>query len=229
MAQSGSSLVDRSLVAVEVAVGVAVVAAIIGKAYGPAPTFIFLLTGVAVAFTIYVSVRMLSALKDPSLEVTGRVEDEARAALEHEKLIILQGIKELEADAAVGKVDPEDYRHLRAKSEADALRIIQALKAQDDRWMAEARRLVTKRLGADAAGPEPVTAPTAGVGAAPASTRPRIEPKGPVALPEVFDERPVALNKQDDVLVCEACDTKSPADAYFCVGCGRPRQEQAAA
>lgn len=220
---------DRSLVAVEVCVGVAVVAAIVGKAYGPAPTVIFLVTGVAVAFTVYVAVRMVSALSDRTLEVTGRIEDDHRAALEHEKLIILQGIKELEADAAVGKVDADDYHHLRAKSEADALRIIQALKAQDDRWMGEARRLVEKRLGAGALGPAAETAAPTALAAPAGAVKPRFKPTGPVAIAELFDERPVQLHAKDEQLVCAACSTPNPDDAHFCVGCGRPRQEEQAA
>ncbi len=218
---------DRSLVAVEVVVGVTVVAAIVGKAYGAAPTIIFLLAGVSLAFSVYVGVRMFTALGDRSLDVTGRVADVKRAALEHEKLLLLYGMHELEADAAIGKVDAADYQQLRARSEMDALTIIETLKAQDDKWMAEARRLVTKRLGPAAAkGPGPKVKPNANAVAVPQIQR--VEPVGPVAYEPLFDERPVALTLKDDTLTCTDCKTESPADAGFCIGCGRPREGVAA-
>jgi hypothetical protein len=215
---SAKTALDRSLVAVEVLVGLAVVAAIIGKTYGAAPTIVFLLAGGAVAFTLYSVTRMLTALRDPSLDVTGKQEDETRAALEHEKLLLLQGIKELEADAAVGKVDPEDYRVLRAKSEGDALAIIQRIKAEDERWLREARGLVERRLGASAAaGAPPVRAEDAPPPEA-ASSDPR------------YDHRPVRFEvSPSGALTCAGCQTENTDDGRFCIGCGRPRAVEAQA
>lgn len=211
------------MVAVEVLVGVGVVGALVGRAYGAAPTAIFLLTALSLAFTVYVVARMLGALKDPSLDVTGRVEDEDRAALEHEKLLLLQGIKELEADAAIGKVDKEDYEHLRAKSEADALRIIRALKDEDERWLTKAQDLVRSKLGAAAMG-APRTEARASAPAVDAASR-AATPEGPAAFEGLFDERPVRFEDGR----CSACGTDNPEDAHFCVGCGRPRQIEDAA
>lgn len=218
---------DRSLVAVEVAVGVAVVAAIVGKTYGAAPTVLFLLAGISLAFTVYVGVRMFTSLGDRTLDVTGKVADVQRATLEHEKLLLLYGMHELEADAAIGKVDAADYQQLRTRAEMDALSIIETLKIEDDKWMSEAKRLVTKRLGPAAAkGPGPKIKATANGIAVPEIQR--VEPVGPVAYEPLFDERPVRLSAKDDKLSCDACQTESPSDAGFCIGCGRPRQGAAA-
>lgn len=240
MAQSGqSSAVDRSLVIVEVLVGFGVVAAIIGKAYGAATTVVFLLAGLSLAFTVYVLMRMLGALRDPSLDVTGRVEDERRAALEHEKTLILQGIKELEADHDVGKVDREDYAHLRAKAEADALRIIRALKDEDERWMRRAEALVRERVGA-ASAPAVASAPAADASSTPervaapaspppASPPPAVAPSAATAIEALFDERPVAFDAGEAHVRCTGCETDNPPDARFCVGCGRPKAAEGAA
>lgn len=217
-APSAKSALDRSLVAVEVLVAVAVVAAIVGKTYGAAPTAVFLVTGGAVAFTVFTVARMLGSLRDPTLDMVEKVEDEARAALEHEKLLLLQGIKELEADAAVGKVDPEDYKILRAKSEADALAIIQRIKAQDDKWLKAAEGLVERRLGAAAAATP--SAPTK-------KAAPAARPAAAVALDGLYDHRPVRFEPgASGVLVCAGCQTENTEDGRFCIGCGRPRSPE---
>src|SRR5262245_33303482 len=115
---AGSSAGDRALIAVEALVGLGVIVAVIGKGYGPAATVLFTLSSAAAAATAYFLAKMVGALRDETLDVQGAVIDEDRERLEHEKLLLLQGIKELEADAATGKVDPDDYVHLRQKAEA---------------------------------------------------------------------------------------------------------------
>ena len=224
-----SRLLDRALVVLEVAVGAAVVVAIVGKAYGPAPTVIFLMTGSAVAFTGWVLVKMFTSLDDPTLEVPGRVEDEARAALEHEKLLLLQGIKELEADAAVGKVAAEDYDHLRRTAEVRALDIIQRIKAEDAKWRAEAERLVEKRIGGTTGARARGAAPAAAVGTAAETAAVEAAPVGTAAVretksahPGLFDGRPVELVAKDGALACAACGGAAEADFRFCTACGRP-------
>ena len=74
--KGGIRLFDRSLVIVEVLIGVAVVAAIVGSTYGAAPTVIFLTCALAAAFTGFVLVKMATVLGDQSLEITGRLDDE---------------------------------------------------------------------------------------------------------------------------------------------------------
>lgn len=224
-----SRLADRALIVVEALVGIAVVSAIVGKTYGAAPTFVFLVCGSAAAFTAYAMIRMFGALSDRTLDVSERIEDEDREALEHEKLLLLQGIKELEADFAIGKVAPEDYDHLRRTAEHRALAIIERIKRADAKYLAEAERLVEKRLGRIAA----VGRIAASEGAAPleetsvwlsedleARTRRR-------AFGPMFDNRPAVMTASDAGVVCQGCQTANDGDAKFCVGCGRPRQEAA--
>src|SRR5690242_4804791 len=130
-AVTGGRRFDRALVAIEALVGLAIVAAVIGKSYGPASTAAFVVCGTTAAMAGYFILRMFGALGDETLDVPPPAVDDERARLEHEKLLLLQGIKELEADAAIGKVDAEDYAHLRRKAEARALAIIRALKESD--------------------------------------------------------------------------------------------------
>lgn len=219
---------DRSILLIEAVVGVAVVAAIIGKSYGFSSTLVFILCGLAAAFSGYVLVRMLSSLGDDTLEVTGRLEDEERAALEHEKYLLLQGIKELEADAAVGKVDAEDYQHLRETAERRALQIIHELNQSDQRWLEEAETYVARRLGrpvaaAKDAGGEPRPAEDSEA----YKQQSLDERKRRKAFSGLFDDRPVEMTeKSADRIQCGACETENELDARFCIGCGRPRKDR---
>lgn len=219
--------VDRALLAIEAIAGIAVVAAIVGKSYGFAPTLFFIFASFAATFTGWAVVRAIASWRDESLDITGRIRDTEREALEQEKLILLQGIKELEADLAVGKVDKRDYDYLRRTAEARAIVIIEKLKEWDRRWMGEAEHLVRSRLGASAAGVTPLEvkgpaaqpAPAAGAFAY-AGPAPGVEP----ADPAMFDDRPVVLRAIESGVECAACNAKSDADARFCTGCGRPKE-----
>jgi low affinity Fe/Cu permease len=228
MARGSSRLVDRGILIVEALVGVLVVGAIIGRTYGFSSTLVFILCGAAAAFTGYVLVKMLSALSDDTLEITGRVDDEERAALEHEKILLLQGIKELEADAGVGKVDSADYQHLRETAETRALQIIHKLKESDQRWRSEAERYVATKLGR-AVGPAR-TDGVAPVVAIEDTERYRQETAGERrarrAYSKLFDDRPVEMRAASvGRIACSGCDTENEEDARYCIGCGRPKKD----
>lgn len=137
---------DRWIFLLEALVGLGVVFAIIGRTYGAVPTFVFLICSLFAAFTGYLLFKMLGALRDQTLDVSGRVRDLERERLEHEKYLLLRGIKELEGDAATGKVDRRDYEHLRRSAEARAMEIIAALSESEERWLGSARRIVAERL-----------------------------------------------------------------------------------
>lgn len=207
--------VDRALLLVEVLAGLGVVAAIIGKTYGVAPTIFFILCSMAASFTGFMLVRSALAWNDATLDLTHQVRDEERDRLEHEKMLLLQGIKELESDLAIGKVDPRDYQHLRRTAENRAIAIIEKLKDQDSKWMARAQALIADRIGS---GPAPQLAV--------AAAGPKISWVGvgsELALREaadarVFDDRPVSLDGQ-----CSGCGAEAYPEARFCVACGRPR------
>ncbi len=226
---SGSRLADRALLVVEAAVGLTVVGAIIGKSYGIAPTFFFLGCGAAAAFSVYALVRMVGSLNDRALDLPGRTEDTQRAKLEHEKRLVLQGIKELEADYAIGKVDPGDYAHLRGTYESRALTIMGALKAEDERWLRTAQAVVEQRLGKVAA-KTMVEAPD-GVGVVVAvdeterwKSESGEQRKARTALPALFRFQPAQLKDAR----CTACTTENEADGRYCIGCGAPLEKKAA-
>lgn len=205
---------DRALVIVEALVGLGVVAAVVGKSYGTASTVTFLLAGLALAFTSLVVVRMFSALRDETLDVPGAVTDRVREELEEEKLILLQGIKEFEADAAQGKVDAADYESLRKTAEARAVEILKTLQATDALYLERAEKLVAQRTG----GYKLKTAAPATAKAAAQSV--------PVA--EDSPSKNVHFLETDGRLVCSHCGAQNEDDGRFCVGCGRPREESLA-
>lgn len=234
---------QRALLVVEALVGLAVVAALVGRTYGAFPTLAFVLCAVAVAYTGWVATRMVSALNDPTLEVTGRVRDYPREKLEGEKRLLLQGIKDLEADYATGKMTEAEYGRLRGTAEARAVEIIAALRESDERWAREAEKLVAKRLGplerageramgeSGAPGARVESVP---VGAAEAASEGGARPQAPngavaAADARLFDERPAAFRADESVLACSSCGTANDADARYCAGCGRPRQLEEAA
>lgn len=205
---------DRALIFVEALVGLGVVAAVVGKSYGAASTVTFILTGLALAFTVVVAARMFTALKDETLDVPGRMHDLAREELEHEKLILLQGIKEFEADAAQGKVDTEDYESLRRTAEARAVEILRTLQDSDAQYMQRAEELIRKRTGGKKVS---TVAPPKDAPAAP-----------PPAASADSGSKTIRFIESNDRLVCSQCGGENEADGRFCVGCGKLRAEATA-
>ena len=139
--------------------------------------------------------------------------------------MLLQGIKELEADAGVGKVDNKDYAHLRQTAENRALEIIHQLKESDEQWMRQAEAFVGQRLGVDTTNTEAA----ASDGEPGYQSQSLAERQGRTAFPGLFDHRPVVMNGQGPELICQACQTPNEQDANFCIGCGRPRAHPAEA
>lgn len=229
-AEGTSPRADRAVVVIEAAVAVAVVSAVIGSSYGPAATVGFLMVGSALAATVVFIVRAIGALRDPALDVPPEPLDEERIALEHEKAILLQGIKELEGDSGTGKVDREDYQGLRRAAEARAMEIIRQLKTSERRWLDEAEALVVARTGratprpAREADQAPEVAPTA---AAPvAFAGPSLLKVRPIVPghPGLFPTDSAVFSAVDGGRArCGACGTETDAEARFCPGCGRAR------
>ncbi len=218
---AGGSRSDRLLTLVQAVPPFLVAVVLVMRSSGPAPAIAFGILCLVLASTAYFIYRGASALGDEALDVDERALDTERLQLEQEKKILLHGIKEFEADAATGKVDAADYAILRRSAEARAVEIIRVLKDSDEHWRREARRLAQKRLSTPLSdlpsAPEAKAAP-----AAPARPTVRGEP----ALAALFDERPVELALVGDLRVCAGCEAKSPADARYCTGCGRPAQER---
>lgn len=232
-ATEGRGSGDRLLLFAEAVVGLLVVAALVTKNYGAAPTILFLLCALALGYTAWVGTRMLSSLRDPTLAVTGKVRDFERERLEGEKRLLLIGIKDLEADFGTGKMNQTEYDRLRSTAEARALEIIQKLRTSDEHWKRQAEALVGTRLPAgtgptDAALPasQPVHVAQAPVAQAPAIQAPRAQLSAADA--QVFDAEPVSFTRTETGLVCDACGFENEEDARFCAGCGRPRAKEAA-
>ena len=207
----------------EVAVGLAVVAAIMGKAYGPAPTIIFMLCGIAATYTGYNMFRMVGSLRDPTIDVQGRLQDERRDALEYEKRLLLQGIKELEVDYGVGKVDARDYASLRQTAESRALKIIAELRRDDVQWRERAADLIASKVPGIIEKPvesPPSSEPSPGEPSPPPETDDGPESAAPAGL---FDDRPAVWRVEGDRMACTACGALNDHDGRFCQACGRPR------
>jgi hypothetical protein len=194
---------------IEVLLGLAVAVAVLGRGGdGAAPSLVFLIGGAAAAYSAYVAYRALAVLADDRLPTSAGVQDR-REALEYEKNLALAALKELDADAAMGKVDKRDLPTLKATAEARALALIKQIRDEDAQWRRRAEHAVGIRA--------PERAPAAAA-VAPAPTA--VAASAAAAPPQLFDERPVAWEGTR----CTGCGfDENPADARFCVQCGRPR------
>lgn len=218
---------DRAVVIIEAAVAVTVVSAVIGTTYGPSSTVGFLLVGTALAATVTFLGRMVGALRDPALDVPPERTDTEREALEAEKAVLLQGIKELEGDSGTGKVDREDYQHLRRVAEARALEIIRQLNESDRRWGEEAEALIARRTGRATQAKASATTVADLRPAAVAPTTPEVAPRVALAAAHrgVFASGTTRLAPTAEGRVrCETCGAHSDADARYCTGCGRAKE-----
>jgi hypothetical protein len=222
---------DRALIGLEALAGLSVIAAIVGKTYGAASTLFFIIAGLAVAFTLFALIRVGTSWRDDTLDVVGRVRDVERETLEHEKMLLLHGIKELESDTAVGKVDARDYQYLRSTAEARAIEIIDKLRSDDARWLLEAERLVEKRLGKAGVrtngshGPALPSEPPQQIAPGVRLFFVRADGIEP-ADPACFDDREVEVRETDGRLSCIGCGAENDPSGRYCIQCGRPRRTQ---
>lgn len=212
------------------AAAVALSAAVAPK-HGVAATVVFALIAVSVAYTGWALVAALGALWAPALDLDPPPDPEAEA-LEHEKQLLLAGIKELEADFAMAKVDPEDYAALRASAEAKSLQIIRRQRADRARWEGAAEALLTDQSPATGLNPQaPSTdarTPTAGSDTRAPTTGPGPggqPPAGGFAAAAVFDDRPSPATRGEQGELRCACGGQTPAPANYCPRCGRPLEQ----
>ncbi len=215
---------ERGLLLFEVVLGLSVVVLVMGRAYGTVPAIVFVLAGAALAFTFFVSFKMVASLSDPSLDVVGRIPNKEREALDEQKRLLLEGIKELEVDAGIGKVDAQDYAYLRRSTEEAALKIIRKLKDEENRYKADAEALVGAPLVGAESHPNPK--PNGDHAVHRASTS-QAKGSAPCADPSVFYLASVDLTPLDDGLRCDHCQQKNPLDAQFCIGCGGQKRSDA--
>lgn len=124
-----------------------------------------------------------------------------RAALEREKTLVLRAIKELEFDAAMGKIAPGDFDEMSARLRARAIRLMRELDRGDGYQEAIEQELRARLARAT---PAAAAEPVAGDAAAFADD-------GDAEAPGSAGE--AAANR------C-ACGTTNDADARFCKECG---------
>jgi len=209
---------ERWLLFVEFSIAVGIIIAIFGENYGLFATLLFILCAGAFAFTGQSVWRMLTSLNDPRLEVENDAVDEVRNSLLREKKLLTEGLKELKADYAAGKVDVADYEVLRSSAESRAIEVIKRIKNEDAKWLEAAKQV------AGLTSPAADEAPTVQREIAkPKNTEAGHTVKHPPAHPSIFsyERSQVAMG------ACTACNTQNSQDARFCIGCGRALESRA--
>jgi len=204
---------------IEVLLGLAVAVAVLGRGGdGAAPSLVFLIGGAAAAYSAFVVYRAAVALTDDRLPTSAGVQDR-REALEYEKNLALAALKELDADAAMGKVDKRDLPTLKATAEARALALIKQIRDEDAAWRRRAEQAVGIQPAAEKKPAVVLATPATVVSAAASGSGSAVAAS---AVPALFDDRPVAWEGTR----CTGCGFEdNPPTARFCVQCGRPRSE----
>jgi hypothetical protein len=103
---------------------------------------------VAALVTLYLLGRTLAPLTDRSVLTAAdltRVEDESADLLAQRDRLIGE-LKDLEVEAAMNKIDPNDLSRLRARFESEALEVVRRM---DERAAAYADRLGQTKSGRD--------------------------------------------------------------------------------
>jgi len=116
----------------------------------------------------------------------------ARAALEHEKALVLRSIKELEFDRAMGKLADSDFEEMSERLRARAVGLMRQLEATHAAPRERIERELADRLARDAR-----------------------RGGGVVKTPA-----PAPAPAEVVAAMCEACGTSNDADARFCKECG---------
>ena len=203
---------ERWLLFVEFSIAVGIIIAVFGENYGLFATLLFVLCAGAFAFTGQSVWRMMTSLSDLRLEIDHDPIDEVRNSLLREKKLLTEGLKELEADYAAGKVDEADYAILRGSAENRAIEVIKRSKDEDAKWLEAAKQAAGVEHKENdkplVAKPNPVVTKDK-----PTFNAKKLTP----AHSSIF---PVESTQLKDGS-CTSCNTINPLDARFCVGCGR--------
>jgi len=132
----------------QLVLGMAVIAAITARAMGGPAALFFILCGGGALLALTSLSRAVTVLWDPA--VAAARPESRRERLEHERELAVRALKELEADAAAGKVDPDDLPSLRRSHESQALGLIRKLQHDEALWRQQARNDARRSLGWDA-------------------------------------------------------------------------------
>jgi hypothetical protein len=126
-----------------------------------------------------------------------------RERLEHDRGLAVQGLRELEFDHAMGKLDETDYRDLKRSLENRALAAMSAIERLRGGERATMIRLASRPLR-----PAPAVVPVA-----PAALASIARPSSRRALGASSTMKPI-------VNFCPQCGVAVGADHNFCAGCG---------
>jgi hypothetical protein len=141
--------------------------------------------------------RMLAPLATDDVTIFSEpLTDRQRAALEHEKTLVLRSIKELEFDRAMGKLSPKDFEEMSGRLRARALSLMKEL----DEGGAGYREIIERELRARIA----------------AKGSGRLQPGRVLPAESVVQTEPTILQADS---TC-ACGAANDADAAFCKRCG---------
>ncbi len=126
-------------------------------------------------------------------------------ALEEEKRQVLLALKEIEFDHAMNKINDEDYRELKKRYEALALKVLKAIDEDRKTWLGRATGTAEAYLKKKGLGlpPAPAPAEAAEQRAGPSEASP--SSTGDAAAPPRR---------------CPECETANDDDARFCKRCG---------
>ena len=195
---------DERKVARGVAIGLPVttfVAAMVtGQILGPSMAILVLGAGVllGVVAILWASIRVLTgdAPLPPEIEALEQ-KSEAVDQLATQKKMMILGLKDLENEHAIGKLDDEDFAHISQTYRANLKAVLKEIDAQLEPFRAKAEAEAKLHL-AKAGRPKPVVAE---------------EDDDDDAA-----EAPVVVKKKERV-TCPKCEESNEPDAKFCKGC----------
>lgn len=183
--------------------------------------FLAIAAGLASAYLLVQALRPLLESSVVTAADWQRVEDESADLLARRDRLV-EELRDLEFEAALNKVSPQDLAELRARYESEAVALVRTLDERASDFDGRIEADVSARIEkADAA-----RAAKAG-GAAPPQAAP-----APEAAPAAAPPPAVSLDKDEAEPTagpqCGACGAGVAPDDAFCDACGAPQQPQPA-
>ncbi len=180
--------------------------------------FLAIAAGLASAYLLVQALRPLLESSVVTAADWQRVEDESADLLARRDRLV-EELRDLEFEAALNKVSPQDLAELRARYESEAVALVRTLDERASDFDGRIEADVSARLEkADALR----AAKAGGDAAAPAAKAEEPAPAPPpVSLGKATSAPPEPAGAQ-----CGACGADVAPDDAFCDGCGAPQQPQ---